>query len=124
MRVEETLICLCDRIYLYLLPSAFPAAYIIRTIRCTRSRYHTYLYLAPLKVAVFALMGFLLHGLNFFDYFMLFLKAWRTHPITLTVLGGTQVKLIRQWNLLMYPSFLPGISVLGYAKFDTHCRQW
>lgn len=80
-------------------------AYIIRTIRCTRSRYHTYLYLAPLKVAVFALMGFLLHGLNFFDYFTLFLKAWHTHPITLTVLGGTQVKLIRQWNLLMYSFF-------------------
>ncbi|BFF96913.1 chitin synthase chs-2 [Drosophila madeirensis] len=58
-------------------------AYIIRTIRCTRSRYHTYLYLAPLKVLVFATTAFLLHGHNFLEYFSLFLDAWRTHLITL-----------------------------------------
>lgn len=60
-------------------------AYIIRTIRFTRSRYHTYLYVAPLKVIVFGLMGFLLHGQNFVEYFKLFVKAWQTHSIRLTV---------------------------------------
>ncbi|KAL7734282.1 hypothetical protein ACLKA6_010625 [Drosophila palustris] len=59
-------------------------AYIIRTIRFTRSRYHTYLYLAPLKIIVFGLMGFLLHGQDFREYFKLFLKAWQTHLIRLT----------------------------------------
>ncbi|XP_002048317.3 chitin synthase chs-2 [Drosophila virilis] len=65
-------------------------AYIIRNIRCTRSRYHTYLYLAPLKIAVFGLMGFLLHGEHFFDYFTLFVKAWQSHTITLTHTDGLQ----------------------------------
>ncbi|KAH8270404.1 hypothetical protein KR018_009670, partial [Drosophila ironensis] len=64
-------------------------AYIIRTIRCTRSRYHTYLYLAPLKVVVFAVVGFLLHGRDFFQYFTLFLDAWRPHLITLVTYGDS-----------------------------------
>ncbi|XP_043647130.1 chitin synthase chs-2 isoform X1 [Drosophila teissieri] len=63
-------------------------AYIIRTIRCTRSRYHTYLYLAPLKVVVFAGMGFLLHGQEFVEYFSRFRDAWRPHLITLVQSGG------------------------------------
>nr|XP_017102616.2 chitin synthase chs-2 [Drosophila bipectinata] len=63
-------------------------ANIIRTIRCTRSRYHTYLYLAPLKVVVFAGVGFLLHGQDFFSYFSLFLDAWRPHFITLVQTNG------------------------------------
>ncbi|EDV97910.1 chitin synthase chs-2 [Drosophila grimshawi] len=65
-------------------------AYIIRTIRCTRSRYHTYLYLAPLKIVVFGLMGFLLHGESFIEYFTLFFKAWQAHAITLTHWDGLQ----------------------------------
>ncbi|ALC44950.1 CS-2, partial [Drosophila busckii] len=63
-------------------------AYIIRTIRCTRSRYHTYLYVAPLKMAVFGLLGFLLHGENFKEYFTLFFEAWQPHTITLTYTDG------------------------------------
>lgn len=61
-------------------------------------------------------MGFLLHGHNFVDYFALFLQAWRTHSITLTV--GAQVKPFGQWNLLTY-----SISVLGYGRLGTRCRQ-
>jgi len=68
-----------------ILSSFPPTAYIIRTIRCTRSRYHTYLYLAPLKVVVFAGVGFLLHGQEFVQYFSRFLDAWRPHLITLVV---------------------------------------
>ncbi|KAH8379500.1 hypothetical protein KR009_005325, partial [Drosophila setifemur] len=62
-------------------------AYIIRTIRCSRSRFHTYLYLAPLKVIAFAGVGFLLHGQTFTEYFSLFLDAWRPHLITLVQIG-------------------------------------
>ncbi|XP_068142349.1 LOW QUALITY PROTEIN: chitin synthase chs-2 [Drosophila tropicalis] len=58
-------------------------AYIIRTIRCTRSRYQLYLYLSPLKIMVFALMGFLLNGQRFTEYFSLFIDAWQTHSITI-----------------------------------------
>ncbi|XP_034109385.1 chitin synthase chs-2 isoform X1 [Drosophila albomicans] len=65
-------------------------AYIIRTIRFTRSRYHTYLYVAPLKILVFGLMGFLLHGQKFVDYFKLFVKAWQTHIIRVTHADGLQ----------------------------------
>ncbi|XP_017023062.1 chitin synthase chs-2 isoform X1 [Drosophila kikkawai] len=68
-------------------------AYIIRTIRCTRSRYHIYLYLAPLKVIVFAGMGFLLHGQDFVEYFTRFLDAWRPHLITLVQTGGDSIAL-------------------------------
>ncbi|EDW19044.1 chitin synthase chs-2 [Drosophila mojavensis] len=63
-------------------------AYIIRNIRCTRSRYHIYLYLAPLKIVVFGLMGFLLHGESFVEYFTLFLEAWQPHSITVTYTDG------------------------------------
>ncbi|KAH8404445.1 hypothetical protein KR222_002050, partial [Zaprionus bogoriensis] len=93
-------------------------AYIIRTIRCTRSRYHTYLYLAPMKIAVFALMAFLLHGQKFAEYFTLFLKAWRTHRITITHTDGLR-------NMLNLTYALNASSTIGSnpARVVQHSLQ-
>ncbi|XP_030369088.1 chitin synthase chs-2 [Scaptodrosophila lebanonensis] len=85
-------------------------AYIIRTIRCSRSRYHTYIYLAPLKVVVFALMAFLLHGQRFEEYFSLFIEAWRPHPIPLMVSDAMQVSTLSAGSLTRVPSTLQSSS--------------
>lgn len=50
-------------------------------VRRTKSRYHTYLYLSPLKVAVFAGIAFGVHGVPVAQYFTMFTQAWNPHNI-------------------------------------------
>ena len=50
-------------------------------VRRTKSRYHTYLYLSPIKTVVFALIAFSFHGEPLNDYFSMFIEAWHPHEI-------------------------------------------
>ena len=50
-------------------------------VRRTKSRYHTYLYLSPIKTVVFALIAFSFHGEPLNDYFSMFIEAWNPHEI-------------------------------------------
>ncbi|XP_017480643.1 PREDICTED: uncharacterized protein LOC108369929 isoform X2 [Rhagoletis zephyria] len=56
-------------------------AHILKTYRRNRSRYQTYLYLSPLKIIVFTLIGFSFHGQHITDYFSSFMNAWQPHDI-------------------------------------------
>lgn len=50
-------------------------------VRRTKSRYHTYLYLSPIKMLVFALIAFSFHGQPIEEYFLMFIEAWNPHEI-------------------------------------------
>uniref|UniRef100_A0A1I8PZ90 Chitin synthase chs-1/2 N-terminal putative transporter domain-containing protein n=1 Tax=Stomoxys calcitrans TaxID=35570 RepID=A0A1I8PZ90_STOCA len=54
---------------------------LIKMVRRTKSRYHTYLYLSPLKVIVFACIAFSVYGVPIAQYFSMFTNAWNSHFI-------------------------------------------
>ncbi|XP_011200587.2 chitin synthase chs-2 isoform X1 [Bactrocera dorsalis] len=56
-------------------------AQILQTVRRSRSRYQTYLYLSPAKIIVFSMLGFYLHGQPLTEYFSCFMEAWQSHDI-------------------------------------------
>ncbi|KAI8122277.1 Chitin synthase 6 [Lucilia cuprina] len=56
-------------------------ANLIKMVRRTKSRYHTYLYLSPIKIVVFALIAFSFHGQPIEEYFSMFTEAWNPHEI-------------------------------------------
>ncbi|XP_011190169.2 chitin synthase chs-2 isoform X1 [Zeugodacus cucurbitae] len=56
-------------------------AHILQTVRRSRSKYQTYLYLSPGKIVVFSLIGFCFHGQPLKEYFSYFTKAWQSHDI-------------------------------------------
>ncbi|KAM7358478.1 chitin synthase 2 isoform 3-T3 [Cochliomyia hominivorax] len=56
-------------------------ANLIKMVRRTKSRYHTYLYLSPIKMLVFALIAFSFHGQPIEDYFSMFIEAWNPHEL-------------------------------------------
>ncbi|XP_055854071.1 chitin synthase chs-2 [Episyrphus balteatus] len=58
-------------------------AYLTKTIRRTKSRYNTYLFLSPLKCILFALSAFVLDGRKFTTYFTEFLTGLSLHDISI-----------------------------------------
>ncbi|XP_011291179.1 chitin synthase chs-2 [Musca domestica] len=54
---------------------------LIKMVRRTKSRYHTYLYLSPLKVILFGAIAFSVHGLPVPQYFSMFTQSWNPHNI-------------------------------------------
>uniref|UniRef100_A0A1A9WE23 Chitin synthase chs-1/2 N-terminal putative transporter domain-containing protein n=1 Tax=Glossina brevipalpis TaxID=37001 RepID=A0A1A9WE23_9MUSC len=56
-------------------------ANLIKLVRRTKSRYHTYLYLSPVKILVFTLTAFALAGQSMEEYFTMFTQAWKPHDI-------------------------------------------
>ncbi|XP_061397172.1 chitin synthase chs-2 [Musca vetustissima] len=56
-------------------------ANLIKMVRRTKSRYHTYLYLSPLKIILFAAIAFSVHDLPISQYFSMFTQAWNPHDI-------------------------------------------
>ncbi|XP_073836306.1 chitin synthase 2 isoform X2 [Musca autumnalis] len=61
---------------------------LIKMVRRTKSRYHTYLYLSPLKIVLFGAIAFSIHGLPISQYFSMFTKAWNPHDIPVKRSGG------------------------------------
>ncbi|KAL9910764.1 chitin synthase 2 isoform 2-T2 [Glossina fuscipes fuscipes] len=56
---------------------------LIKLVRRTKSRYHTYLYLSPVKILVFTLTAFALTGQPMEEYFTKFTQAWKPHDIVI-----------------------------------------
>lgn len=59
-------------------------AYLTKTIRRTKARYTTYLFLSPLKCILFALSAFILDGRKFTTYFAEFFSGWKVHDISIS----------------------------------------
>lgn len=55
--------------------------HILKIFQRSRSRYQTYLYLSPVKIILFSLIGLGLHGYPITEYFSTFMKAWQSHEI-------------------------------------------
>lgn len=48
-----------------------------------KSRYYTYLFVAPWKIVVFFIVGFLISGIHFRDFFFNFTDGWKEHSINI-----------------------------------------
>ncbi|XP_054734124.1 chitin synthase chs-2 [Anastrepha obliqua] len=84
--------------------SSYPClAHIMNTFRRSRSRYQTYIYLSPLKIVVFSLIGFCFHGQRIIDYFSSFMNAWQSHEI-LVQLGEVSSDSISLQRNVTHPS--------------------
>uniref|UniRef100_W8AXX4 chitin synthase n=1 Tax=Ceratitis capitata TaxID=7213 RepID=W8AXX4_CERCA len=61
--------------------SSSALGHILKIFQRSRSRYQTYLYLSPVKIILFSLIGLGLHGYPITEYFSTFMKAWQSHEI-------------------------------------------
>ncbi|XP_037938535.1 chitin synthase chs-2 [Teleopsis dalmanni] len=100
-------------------------AHFIKTMRKTKSRYQTYLFLSPIKIVLFSIVGFALHGYRFPEYLSNFSYAWKTHhfrienvSIELSSFSGFNVE--SNSSALFYVLFLQIVSsylCYIFAKF-------
>uniref|UniRef100_A0A1B0AE11 chitin synthase n=1 Tax=Glossina pallidipes TaxID=7398 RepID=A0A1B0AE11_GLOPL len=74
---------------------------LIKLVRRTKSRYHTYLYLSPVKILLFTLTAFALTGQPMEDYFTKFTQAWKPHDV---VIKKISLGIIDSHNLSQPPS--------------------
>lgn len=81
-------------------------------VRRTKSRYHTYLYLSPIKMVVFALIAFNFHGQPLNDYFLMFIEAWTPHEILVKRVRYKPLKKYRE-NYRIVHSFIH-ITLISY----------